>query len=156
MTLELAVNNEPAKAQTAKSFSRTIAEFAQDVDYAALPQRLRDFARFHILDVVGTALAATKFEFAQRALNGLAAMAEGGSVTVLGMGVTLPLKDAVIMNGILAHGLDYDDTHPGGPVHPSSSASLNFSIAAAAICSRPICSRWKSPLASASRPMAPC
>lgn len=122
MTLELAVNNEPAKAQTAKSFSRTIAEFAQDVDYAALPQRLRDFARFHILDVVGTALAATKFEFAQRALNGLAAMAEGGSVTVLGMGVTLPLKDAVIMNGILAHGLDYDDTHPGGPVHPSSSA----------------------------------
>ena len=39
MTLELAVNNEPAKAQTAKSFSRTIAEFAQDVDYAALPQR---------------------------------------------------------------------------------------------------------------------
>jgi len=26
------------------------------------------------------------------------------------------------MNGILAHGLDYDDTHPGGPVHPSSSA----------------------------------
>jgi 2-methylcitrate dehydratase PrpD len=49
-------------------------------------------------------------------------MADGGSVSVLGMGATLPLKDAVIMNGILAHGLDYDDTHPGGPVHPSSSA----------------------------------
>ena len=62
MTLELAVNNEPAKAQTAKSFSRTIVEFAHDVDYAALPQRLRDFARFHMLDVVGTALAATKFK----------------------------------------------------------------------------------------------
>jgi 2-methylcitrate dehydratase PrpD len=122
MTLELAVNNEPAAAAPARSLSRTIAEFVQDVDYAALPQRLRDFARFHILDVVGTALAATKFDFAQRALNGLAALADGGSVSVLGMGATLPLKDAVIMNGILAHGLDYDDTHPGGPVHPSSSA----------------------------------
>ncbi len=120
MTLELAVNNTPAVE--APALSRTIAEFVQDVDYSSLPQRLRDFARWHILDVVGTALAATKFEFAQRALNGLAAMADGGSVSVIGMGAKLPLKDAVIMNGILAHGLDYDDTHPGGPVHPSSSA----------------------------------
>jgi 2-methylcitrate dehydratase PrpD len=102
--------------------SRTIAEFAEGIDYATLPQRLRDFARFHILDTVGTALAATKFEFAQRALTGLAATADGGSATVIGMNKKLPLKDAVIMNGILAHGLDYDDTHPGGPVHPSSSA----------------------------------
>ena len=120
MSLELAVNNAPA-AET-PALSRTIAEFVQDVDYSTLPQRLRDFARFHMLDVVGTALAATKFEFAQRALNGLSAMADGGSVSVIGMGAKLPLKDAVIMNGILAHGLDYDDTHPGGPVHPSSSA----------------------------------
>jgi len=122
MTLELAVDNKPSPAAPAQAFSRTIAEFVQDVDHAALPARLRDFARFHMLDVVGTSLAATKFEFAQRALNGLAAMADGGSVSVIGMGATLPLKDAVIMNGILAHGLDYDDTHPGGPVHPSSSA----------------------------------
>lgn len=122
MKLELAVNNEPAAHAPTTSLSRTIAEFAVKIEYAALPQRLRDFARFHILDVVGTALAATKFEFAQRALNGLTAMADGGSVSVIGTGAKLPLKDAVIMNGILAHGLDYDDTHPGGPVHPSSSA----------------------------------
>lgn len=122
MSLELAVNNSAAAAAPAQPYSRTIAEFAQGIDYVALPPRLRDFARFHILDTVGTALAATKFEFAQRALTGLSAMADGGSVSVLGMGATLPLKDAVIMNGILAHGLDYDDTHPGGPVHPSSSA----------------------------------
>src|SRR5258706_41865 len=122
MTLELAVNNQPTAAEPARSLSRTIAEFVQDVDHAALPPRLREFARFHMLDVVGTSLAATKFEFAQRALNGADAMAGGGSVSVIGMGATLPLKDAVIMNGILAHGLDYDDTHPGGPVHPSSSA----------------------------------
>ena len=122
MTLELAVINESIATPPASSLSRTIAEFAQGVDHAALPQRLRDFARFHILDVVGTSLAATKFEFAHRALSGLAAMADGGSVSVLGMGARLPLKDAVLMNGILAHGLDYDDTHPGGPVHPSSAA----------------------------------
>jgi 2-methylcitrate dehydratase PrpD len=32
------------------------------------------------------------------------------------------LKDAALMNGVLAHGLDYDDTHAVGPVHPSASA----------------------------------
>ncbi|MEO7726771.1 MAG: MmgE/PrpD family protein [Burkholderiales bacterium] len=122
MKLELAVSNEPAAHAPATSYSRTIAEFVEGVEHATLPQRLRDFARFHMLDVAGTALAATKFEFAQRALNGLTAMADGGSVSVIGTGTKLPLKDAVIMNGILAHGLDYDDTHPGGPVHPSSSA----------------------------------
>ncbi len=122
MNLKLAVNEESAAAPAAHSLSRTIAEFAQAVEYESLPPRLREFARYHILDVVGTSLAATKFEFAHRALSGLTATADGGSVSVLGMGATLPLKDAVLMNGILAHGLDYDDTHPGGPVHPSSSA----------------------------------
>lgn len=122
MSVELAVDNKSGSTAVATPYSRTIAEFALATDFTALPQHLRDFARFHILDTVGTALAATKFEFAQRALNGLKSMADGGSVTVVGMGTTLPLKDAVIVNGILAHGLDYDDTHPGGPVHPSSSA----------------------------------
>ena len=143
MTLELAVDNKPSPAAPAQAFSRTIAEFVQDVDHAALPARLRDFARFHMLDVVGTSLAATKFEFAQRALNGLAAMADGGSVSVIGMGATLPLKDAVIMNGILAHGLDYDERIQAGryirapPPSRVRWASPNFSIAAARICSPP-------------------
>ena len=42
--------------------------------------------------------------------------------SLIGLSDKLPLRDAVLMNGALVHGLDYDDTHPGGPVHPSSSA----------------------------------
>src|ERR1043166_2304715 len=122
MSVKLAANSEADAAPAPHSISRSIAEFAQAVDYASLPERLREFARFHILDVVGTSLAATRFEFAHRALTGLATAADAGSVSVVGMSARLPLKDAVLMNGILAHGLDYDDTHPGGPVHPSASA----------------------------------
>ncbi len=122
MSLKLAVDGDTTAAQEPLSISRSIAEFAHGVDHASLPPRLREFGCFHILDVVGTSLAATKFDFAKCALNGLMATAEQGSVSVLGMDRSLPLKDAVLMNGILAHGLDYDDTHPGGPVHPSASA----------------------------------
>jgi 2-methylcitrate dehydratase PrpD len=73
-------------------------------------------------DVIGTALAATRFEFSHRALAGLAALDEQGSHSIIGMPAKLPLRDAVLLNGILAHGLDCDDTHPGAIVHPSSSA----------------------------------
>ena len=37
-------------------------------------------------------------------------------ITVIGMPVRLPMRDAVLMNGILAHGLDYDDTVVPGQI----------------------------------------
>lgn len=108
-------------APRAPSISQRIADAVAATTYDDLPQRVRDRAKFHVLDVIGTALAATRFDFAQHALSGLLGIAEGGKNTVIGMGARLPLRDAVLLNGILAHGLDYDDTHPGAIVHPTSS-----------------------------------
>lgn len=102
--------------------ARTLAEFSENLRYEDFPAALQRFAIFHVIDVVGCALAATHFDFAHRALTGIAVPGESGSATVLGMNARLPLKDAVLVNGILAHGLDYDDTHTAGPVHPSASA----------------------------------
>src|SRR5512132_2726058 len=103
MSAQLAPGGEiGAVPQSAPAISRTIAEFAENLSYGDLSPRLRDFARYHILDVVGASLAATRFEFSHRALNGLTALADGGSNVVLGMAAKLPLKDAVLMNGILA------------------------------------------------------
>src|SRR5204863_3946977 len=79
-------------------------------------------AKLHILDVIRTALAASRCDFGHRALTGLLGLGEHGSHSVIGMPEKLALRDAVLLNGILAHGLDYDDTHPGAIVHPSSSA----------------------------------
>ena len=119
--------NAPASAHatqpaTDTSISQSIAAFAAATTYDAIPERGRERAKLHMLDVIGTALAATRFEFSHRALAGLFGLAEPGKHSVIGMPVKLPLRDAVLLNGILAHGLDYDDTHPGAIVHPSSSA----------------------------------
>jgi 2-methylcitrate dehydratase PrpD len=111
---------EPAVATP--SVSQQIAETAARLTYDGLPARIRERAKLHMLDVIGTALAATRFEFSHRALAGLLSLDENGTHTVIGMPVKLALRDAVLLNGILAHGLDYDDTHPGAIVHPSSSA----------------------------------
>lgn len=101
--------------------SRVIAEFVSNLHYEQLPGDFVDFVKDHIIDVVGTSIAATRFDFAYRALTGLGTLADSHGSTVIGMAQKLPLKDAALMNGVLAHGLDYDDTHAVGPVHPSAS-----------------------------------
>ena len=40
-----------------------------------------------------------------------------GHARVVGMAHRLPLRDAAIVNGMLMHGLDYDDTHAAGVIH---------------------------------------
>jgi 2-methylcitrate dehydratase PrpD len=104
------------------SISQQIAEFAAGITYEDLPSRVKERAKLHMLDVIGTALAASRCDFGHRALTGLLGLGEQGSHSVIGMPEKLALRDAVLLNGILAHGLDYDDTHPGAIVHPSSSA----------------------------------
>lgn len=45
-----------------------------------------------------------------------------GPAAVIGMPQRLSISDAALLNGILVHGLDYDDTHPSGVIHSSASA----------------------------------
>ena len=122
MSTQPAPATAPAAAATTLSISQQIAEFAANLTADAIPADVRECAKLHVLDVAGTALAATRFDFAQHALAGIMNLAEGGNNSVIGMNVKLPMRDAVLMNGILAHGLDYDDTHPGAIVHPTASA----------------------------------
>lgn len=109
-------------SETEAAVSERIAAFSTRCDYEGLPERLRTFARLHMLDAAGTAIAASRSDFADRACRGLASLGDRGESSVIGMPARLPLRDAVLLNGILAHGLDYDDTHTASQVHPTVSA----------------------------------
>jgi 2-methylcitrate dehydratase PrpD len=99
-----------------------LASYAADFRYEQVPQATRERAKLLILDAVGIAFTSTQYEFAHRTLNGLMAMDEGGSSPLIGMPGKLALRDAVLMNGVLVHGLDYDDTHVRAILHPTASA----------------------------------
>lgn len=126
----------PSTSQTASSLagkpiSQELAEFAASFDYGAIPGQVRDRAKHLVLDAVGIALASTQFDFAHHAFSALADLAGRGDGVVLGFSSRLPLRDAVLANGILIHGLDYDDTHVPGIVHASaSSVPLALGLAA--------------------------
>lgn len=65
--------------------SHAIASFVSEMRYEQLPGSFVEFLKDHIIDVVGTSIAATRFDFAYRALAGLAALADSYGSTVVGM-----------------------------------------------------------------------
>jgi len=105
------------------SISQTLAGFAHDLSFDAIPTAVRERAKYLILDAVGIALAAGREPFAERFLVGLQGLGEVGASSIIGLKAKLPLRDAAIMNGALVHGLDFDDTHMKSVVH-STAVSL--------------------------------
>ncbi|MEQ1773895.1 MAG: MmgE/PrpD family protein [Burkholderiales bacterium] len=103
-----------------QTLSQQVAQFAATFDYDDVPRRVRERATLVMLDAIGTAFAASRYPFAPVALSALSSLGSGDS-TVIGMDARLALRDAAVMNGILVHGLDYDDTYLPGSVHLSAS-----------------------------------
>ncbi len=103
-----------------QTLSQQVAQFVASRTYDDIPPAVRERATLVMLDAIGTAFAASRYPFAPVALSALSSLGSGDS-TVIGMDATLALRDAVVMNGILVHGLDYDDTYLPGSVHLSAS-----------------------------------
>ncbi len=99
-----------------------LAGFALGLDLGRVPQPVIDRACLHILDALGVALAATGYDFAERSRAAIVGLAGSGDSPVIGWPDRLPMRDAAWLNGLLIHGLDYDDTHGASIVHASASA----------------------------------
>ena len=106
---------------TDQAIARRIATFADQLVFEDLPAEVVERSMFFMLDCVGIAFASTAFDFAPKALTALSSLGMGPH-PVIGYSQSLNLRDATMLNGILVHGLDYDDTHTGGVCHASASA----------------------------------
>jgi len=105
--------------------SETLADFTLGLRLDRVPTDVGERAKHLILDAIGCALAArgeafaTKLAEATRALSAFSVDRLGSGV--IGFDQRLPLRDACLLNAMLAHGLDYDDTHIAGIVHLTAS-----------------------------------
>ena len=104
-----------------RTSSEALAEFAVGWRSSALPAPVVAAVRRHLLDVLGVALASSTMPFAQMALQAASALSGTGDASVIGSATRLPPAWAALVNGALAHGIDYDDTHEEGVVHVSCS-----------------------------------
>lgn len=106
----------------APTISELYASFAHALRQHDIPAATRAYAADLALDATGVAFASTRYPFAAATAAALGAMSDGkGEGTVIGLPIVLPFRDAALMNAVLVHGLDYDDTHVQGIVHVSSS-----------------------------------
>jgi 2-methylcitrate dehydratase PrpD len=103
-----------------KIIAELLADFVFGLSDNAIPESVRRRAAHLILDGAGIAYASTTFDFARQAVAALSTF-ERGDCPVIGFNTNLALRDAVLVNGILVHGLDFDDTHLAGVVHVTSS-----------------------------------
>jgi len=102
--------------------ARLYARFVASATSDAVPAEVRTRARHHLLDAIGIAFVSGKFDFSHRALTAALMLADsGGTAPVIGLPTRLPMRDAALINGILCHGLDFDDTHTKGVIHPTAS-----------------------------------
>lgn len=98
-----------------------LSRFAASCCPDSIPDRVRTRARLHILDAVGIAIAAGKFNFARQTLSAVLALEGAGDVPVIRQGMRLSPRGAALVNGFLCHSLDFDDTHLDGILHPTAS-----------------------------------
>jgi 2-methylcitrate dehydratase PrpD len=99
------------------TLAERLAAFAASLSYDALPKDVVASIRLRTLDVLGIALAASRMDWAPAVLD-LAGAA--GECTVIGTPRTAAPPLAVLVNGTLAHGLDFDDTHAASITHASA------------------------------------
>ncbi|NLS06085.1 MmgE/PrpD family protein [Rhizobium sp. P32RR-XVIII] len=111
---------DQARNPHAPSISQRLAYFAKGLDFQSIPAEAVSAAKLLILDAVGIAYASSTYGFAATTLSALTQFGSGQSA-VIGFRERLSLRDAATMNGVLSHGLDYDDTHLMGVIHATSS-----------------------------------
>ena len=102
------------------TYAERFAEFAVGLTFEALPRAVVEDVKLRVQDVIGICLACARMPYAEMILRVVGEMGGRPDATVLGHGTRYPAPLAAFVNGSLAHGADFDDTHPEAIVHASS------------------------------------
>jgi 2-methylcitrate dehydratase PrpD len=102
--------------------TRELAEFAAGISYDALPPDVRERVKAFCLDLVGIMVRARNDAESTPAMVSAAGHLglSGGACTVVGDAKGYTPPGAAMLNGTLAHSLDFDDTHASSSLHPSA------------------------------------
>ncbi|MDT9593602.1 MmgE/PrpD family protein [Nocardioides zeae] len=103
-----------------RTLAQQLAAFAVETRRVGAPEQVRASVRQRVLDVVGLCLAAQRLETSRAVVDLVAS--QGGTPQAYAFGVAdrVPAAQAALLNGVLAHSLDFDDTHLPSVLHPSA------------------------------------
>jgi 2-methylcitrate dehydratase PrpD len=106
------------------AYTQDLAAFLARFTYDDLPPAVVAEARRGILDWLGCALAGSRHPTLDKLSAALAENGSASGATVFARKTRLSHTDAALVNGQMAHLLDYDDTHMDGVILHASSPVL--------------------------------
>ncbi|WP_185995274.1 MmgE/PrpD family protein [Nocardioides campestrisoli] len=113
--------NPTGEAQAGPTLAQQLAAFAAHTARHGVPDAVAVSVGQRTLDVLGLCVAAHRLPTSAAALDHV--LDQGGHpvATVVGEPTRVSAAQAAFANGVLAHSLDYDDTHLPSVLHPSAS-----------------------------------
>ena len=104
------------------SETKKLADFAANLSFDDIPKDVVERIKFLVMDTVGISIRAMHdAESTPALLSASQAMGYlGGQSRVMGSNATYTPPAAAMINGTLAHSLDFDDTHAAGSLHTSA------------------------------------
>ena len=98
-----------------------LSKFCAELTVGKIPSEVVGRARLLLLDLVGNIVRGRETESTPALLSAIGALglAEGAS-RVFGDSRTYSPAGAALLQGVLAHSLDFDDTHAAGTLHPGA------------------------------------
>lgn len=112
------VRSNPPHAAEPRGYTRRLAEFCCNLDYAMLPADVVDKAKLCILDSIGTVLAGATTELGVSALRAGVRFASEPIATVIGMKRRVSPPSAALVNGTLSEIFELQDGWRFGNNHP--------------------------------------
>ncbi|MBO0692756.1 MAG: MmgE/PrpD family protein, partial [Acidimicrobiaceae bacterium] len=106
--------------------ARTLGDFCSHVEFADVPEEVRQAARWHLLDTLGVCIAGSgPGDPGGEALRRVTGRWHDGSArsVVLGTGLGCRPEAAALLNGALAQSLEMDDKHGPSLARPGSSVT---------------------------------
>lgn len=102
------------------TLAQQLAAFAVGAREKGVPDDVTASVRQRVLDVLGVCVAAHRLPTSAAIMDHVAEQGGRGEAHAVGMAGPLPAAQAAFANGVLAHSLDYDDTHLPSVLHPSA------------------------------------
>ena len=107
----------PQPPVSSPSVARRLARFVSGITLSAVPPAVASRATLLALDTLGSSLASSRQDFGLAVTQVAERLGGPAESTVIGSKSRVGAAAAVLANGTLAHGLDFDDTREDAIVH---------------------------------------
>ncbi|HEX6436006.1 MAG TPA: MmgE/PrpD family protein [Candidatus Binatia bacterium] len=105
-------------------YSQAIGRFVHGLSIGDIPPSIQKKAKLVYLDTLGVALASSTMDFGGMVTRVAQALGGAPNSRLIGCANKVAAANAVLANGTLAHGLDYDDTLEEAIVHTGCCAGM--------------------------------